>query len=68
MADGELNSAKTLQEVASRKSIDQLSNSKRPKEIDLPWWVEFLFVQVGLPDSWLRSWLKAKKQLSKYYR
>ena len=29
----------------------------------LPWWVEFLFVQVGLPDNWLRSFLKKRKRL-----
>ena len=27
----------------------------------LPWWVELLFVQIGLPDIWLRSLLKARK-------
>ena len=28
----------------------------------LPWWVELLFVQIGLPDSWLSKYLKRKKQ------
>ncbi len=28
----------------------------------LPWWVELLFVQIGLPDKWLRSFLKARKR------
>ena len=28
----------------------------------LPWWVELLFVQIGLPDSWLSRYLKKKKQ------
>ena len=28
----------------------------------LPWWVELLFVQVGLPDSWLSKYLKKKKE------
>ena len=27
----------------------------------LPWWVELLFVQIGLPDSWLSKYLKKKK-------
>jgi len=26
-------------------------NSKKKKDKDLPWWVEFLFVQIGLPDK-----------------
>ncbi len=29
---------------------------------NLPWWVELLFVQIGLPDSWLRTFLKSKKK------
>jgi len=28
----------------------------------LPWWVELLFVQIGLPDAWLSKYLKKKKQ------
>jgi len=28
----------------------------------LPWWVELLFVQIGLPDSWLSKYLKKKKE------
>ena len=28
----------------------------------LPWWVELLFVQIGLPDSWLSRVLKTKKE------
>ena len=28
----------------------------------LPWWVELLFVQIGLPDSWLSKYLKKRKQ------
>ena len=29
---------------------------------DLPWWVELLFVQIGLPDNLLIKILKAKKK------
>ena len=28
---------------------------------NLPWWVELLFVQIGLPDVWLSRVLKTKK-------
>ena len=28
----------------------------------LPWWVELLFVQIGLPDSWLSIFLRKKKE------
>ena len=37
-------------------------NSKKKKEKDLPWWVEFLFVQVGLPDKLLIKILQTKKK------
>ena len=37
------------------------SNSDK-KQSKLPWWVELLFVQIGLPDSWLSKYLKKKKQ------
>jgi len=35
--------------------------SMKKKEKDLPWWVELLFVQIGLPDKFLIKILKAKK-------
>ena len=35
---------------------------KKKKDINLPWWVEFLFVQLGLPDSLLIKILKTKKK------
>ena len=28
----------------------------------LPWWVELLFVQIGLPDTWLSKYLKKRKE------
>ncbi len=36
------------------------SNSHK-NDSNLPWWVELLFVQIGLPDTWLSSLLKTKK-------
>ena len=35
--------------------------SKKRKDKSLPWWVELLFVQIGLPDNLLIKILKAKK-------
>ncbi len=32
----------------------------------LPWWVELLFVQIGLPDSWLSKFLKSKRKVSNF--
>ena len=37
------------------KSISDKNQKK------LPWWVELLFVQIGLPDTWLSVFLKKKK-------
>jgi len=35
---------------------------KRKDKKDLPWWVELLFVQIGLPDNLLIKILKARKK------
>ena len=32
----------------------------------LPWWVELLFVQIGLPDSWLSKYLKKKREAANF--
>ena len=34
------------------------SNPNKP----LPMWVEVLFIQIGLPDKWLRSFLKTRRR------
>ena len=38
------------------------SNSVQINDKKLPWWVEFLFVQIGLPDKWLIYLLRTKKK------
>ena len=43
------------------KKMNSHEKSKKKKERDLPWWVELLFVQIGLPDKLLIKFLKAKK-------
>jgi len=43
------------------KKMNTYENSKKKKDKDLPWWVELLFVQIGLPDKILIKILKAKK-------
>ena len=42
--------------------MNSSENSKKKKEKDLPWWVELLFVQIGLPEKLLIKILKTKKQ------
>ena len=48
------------------KGLSNLTITMKSKpdknQTKLPWWVELLFVQIGLPDSWLSKYLKKKKQ------
>ena len=46
------------------KKLKASTNSNPKKEKSLPWWVELLFVQIGLPDKWLVKVLKSKKKYS----
>ena len=46
------------------KKLKASTNSNPKKEKSLPWWVELLFVQIGLPDKWLIKVLKSKKKYS----
>ena len=43
------------------------SNSDKNQN-KLPWWVELLFVQIGLPDSWLSKYLKKKKEATSFVK
>ena len=44
------------------------SKSSQLSQKRLPWWVELLFVQIGLPDKWLIKILKTKKNTIEMYR
>ena len=44
------------------RKMNTSENSEKKKGKDLPWWVELLFVQVGLPDKLLIKILKTKKK------
>ena len=44
------------------KKMNTSENPNKKKNKDLPWWVELLFVQIGLPDNLLIKILKAKKK------
>ena len=44
------------------KNLKSSSNSKNKQDKSLPWWVEILFVQIGLPDKWLIKILRSKKK------
>jgi len=42
--------------------MNKTETYKNKKDKDLPWWVELLFVQIGLPDKLLIKILNAKKK------
>ena len=50
------------------KKMNTSSNLKKKKDNELPWWVELLFVQIGLPDKLLIKILKAKKTSKEFIK
>ena len=43
-------------------------NLRKKKDKDLPWWVELLFVQIGLPDKLLIRFLNTKKKAKELFK
>ena len=50
------------------KKMNTSENLKKKNDKDLPWWVELLFVQIGLPDKLLIKILKAKKTSKEFIK
>jgi len=50
------------------KKMNTFKNTKKNKDKILPWWVELLFVQIGLPDKLLIKILKAKKNSKEFIK
>jgi len=50
------------------KKMNTSVTPKKKKDKDLPWWVELLFVQIGLPDKLLIKILKAKKTSKEFIK
>ena len=50
------------------KKMNISENTKKKKEKNLPWWVELLFVQIGLPDSLLIKILKTRKKSKEFIK
>jgi len=50
------------------KKMNTSENFKKKKDKDLPWWVELLFVQIGLPDKLLIKILKAQKASKEFIK
>ena len=50
------------------KKMNTSSNLKQKKDKELPWWVELLFVQIGLPDKLLIKILKTQKTSKEFIK
>ena len=50
------------------KKMNTSSNLQKKKDKDLPWWVELLFVQIGLPDKLLIKILKVQKTSKQFIK
>mgnify|MGYP000482736494 CR=1 FL=1 len=50
------------------KEMNTSENLKKIKDKNLPWWVELLFVQIGLPDKLLITILKTKKKYKELFK
>ena len=56
------NSKEVTNQNYAAKKMNTSENFKKKKDKDLPWWVELLFVQIGLPDKILIKILKLQKK------
>ena len=50
------------------KKLKNSTKSNTQKDKSLPWWVELLFVQIGLPDKFLITILKSNKKLKDFIK
>ena len=50
------------------KKMNTSENLSKKKVKDLPWWVEFFFVQIGLPDKLLIKILNARKKTKEFIK
>tara|TARA_B100000524_G_scaffold259947_1_gene141309 strand:+ start:53 stop:481 length:429 start_codon:yes stop_codon:yes gene_type:complete len=57
------NSKDARSQVYEAKKMNKSEILKKKKDQNLPWWVELLFVQIGLPDTLLIKILKGKKKV-----
>ena len=64
--------SRKVQDIKNRtfenKKLKASINSNKNKDESLPWWVELLFVQIGLPDKWLIKVLKSKKKTIELFK
>ena len=69
-----MNKKETTNSKAVRKQnyeaqkMNNSENFKKKTDKNLPWWVELLFVQIGLPDKLLIRILKAQKTSKEFIK
>ena len=62
------NSKEVRKQNYAAMKMNTSENLSKKKDKDLPWWVELLFVQIGLPDKLLIKILKAKKKSKEFIK
>ena len=62
------NSKEVRKQNYEAQKMNNSENFKKKTDKNLPWWVELLFVQVGLPDKLLIKILKAKKTSKEFIK
>ena len=62
------NSKEVRKQNYEAQKMNNSENFKKKTNKNLPWWVELLFVQIGLPDKFLVKILKAKKTSKEFIK
>ena len=62
------NSKEVRKQNYEAKKMNNSKNVNKKADKNLPWWVELLFVQIGLPDKLLIKILKAKKTSKEFIK
>ena len=62
------NSKEVRKQNYEAQKMNNSENFKKKRDKNLPWWVELLFVQIGLPDKLLIKILKAKKTSKEFIK
>ena len=62
------NSKEVRKQNYDAQKMNNSKNFKKNADKNLPWWVELLFVQIGLPDKLLIKILKAKKTSKEFIK
>ena len=62
------NSKEVRKQNYEAQKMNNSENINKKRDKNLPWWVELLFVQIGLPDKLLIKILKAKKTSKEFIK